>query len=72
MYEQGGEFAAWFSLQVAWDAQDRVWVRSGDVGVSYWYLGQKGWARQRWDAYGRIQPPTVITIDRIDRKLHRY
>src|SRR5689334_1905506 len=35
LFESKEEYAGWFSLWFAWDAQDRVWVGSGDVGISW-------------------------------------
>ena len=43
-----------------WDAADRVWVYSGDVGTFYWESGASGWQQHAW-ADGKVPAPPELT-----------
>jgi hypothetical protein len=59
--EPTDRFAAWFPVVVAWDDQDWVWVRSGDVGTVVWARVAGGWTKYVWEADG----PEVPSEDRV-------
>lgn len=60
-FEPRRPFAGWFSVVVGWDAQDRVWLRSGDIGVRMWAPGDAGWTEHVWQADG----PATPSADRV-------
>lgn len=50
-------FAGWFSLWFAWDDEERLWVGSGDVGVSWWEASPNGWVQHSWEKGNPLRPP---------------
>lgn len=47
-------------LAFAWDAQDRLWVYSSDVGTDVWEDVGGRWTQRAWVRGGGLQPPDVI------------
>lgn len=55
-------FAAWFPVVLGWDTLDRVWLRSGDIGVRMWAADATGiWQEHVWQANG----PAIPSPDRV-------
>ncbi|HEY5958240.1 MAG TPA: hypothetical protein VIV60_16865 [Polyangiaceae bacterium] len=69
MFESGTAFAAWFRLRVQWDADDRLWADSGDVGLRLWALHEGNWTEFLWQSDG----PKVPDANRVawDAELKR-
>lgn len=63
-FEPRQPFAGWFTVVVGWDAQDRVWLRSGDIGVRVWSHGDAGWNEHVWQKDGPVTPsPSRVVWD---------
>lgn len=55
-FESGSTFASWFRLRVRWDAHDRLWADSGDVGIRFWALHEGNWTEFLWQSDGPEVP----------------
>jgi hypothetical protein len=62
LFESKQEYAGWFRLWFAWDAQDRVWVGSEDVGLSWWEKTADGWEEHPYEEGGSLVPPVKQAI----------
>lgn len=62
LYEAPERFAAWFPVSVVWDVENRVWLRSGDVGVRMWEAEPGGWKGYVWQSDGPAVPDPNRTI----------
>lgn len=52
-----------------WDAADRVWAYSGDVGTFYWERDADGWRKHAWVDGGAAAPPELTAlVPQLDRK----
>ena len=60
-FEPRHPFAAWFAVVVGWDSQDRVWLRSGDIGVRMWAPEAGEWKEHVWQQDG----PAIPSQDRV-------
>lgn len=47
-------------LYFLWDAENRVWVYSSDVGTSIWELADGRWQRKDHDAQAGLKPPDFL------------
>jgi hypothetical protein len=63
-FEPRHPFAGWFTVVVGWDAQDRVWLRSGDIGVRMWAKTNSDWKEHIWQRDGSATPsPNRVAWD---------
>lgn len=54
----------WFSLAAGWDARDRLWIRSGDTGMSVYEPAGDGWERRLFAPDGPLEPdPARVVLD---------
>ncbi len=49
-------YALWFDLKVAWDATERLWVTSGDIGTHIYFRHDGAWTRAIWRSDGPETP----------------
>lgn len=61
-YEPGRLFAGWFTVVVGWDSEDRVWLRSSDIGVRMWAHGDGGWKEHVWQKDGPLTPSLTRVV----------
>lgn len=61
-FEPRAPFAAWFAITIGWDSQDRVWLRSSDIGVRMWALESGIWKPYIWQQDGPPTPSSARTI----------
>lgn len=69
LYEAPERFAAWFPIFVVWDTMNRVWLRSGDVGVRVWQAEPGGWKGYVWQSGGPSVPDSSRTIWDAEQKV---
>lgn len=63
-FESVTAFAAWFRLRVQWDADDRLWADSSDVGIRLWALYNGRWTEFHWQSDGpKVPDPTRVVWD---------
>ncbi len=55
-FESVTTFATWFRLRIQWDADDRLWAESGDVGIRLWALDHGHWTQFHWQSDGPKAP----------------
>jgi hypothetical protein len=58
LFESITAFAAWFHLQVLWDADDRIWVESTDERLRFWAVYEERWTEFVWQSGGPLFPDT--------------
>lgn len=68
VYVSTEHWAARHRTEFYWDAQDRVWVYSGDVGISAWAPGPEG----TWHALGDAERQALTPPEPIRKQLEKY
>jgi hypothetical protein len=53
-------FRTWDTTFFCWDAEDRVWVYSGDIGTFYWERGKNDIWEEHTFSEGTVPPPAFL------------
>jgi hypothetical protein len=75
LYQSTDKFQERFRNEFLWDAQNRVWVNSSDVGTFYWQKTEdrKSWVKFDWIDNMIPVPEYLIKTDRFfDPKDNSY
>jgi hypothetical protein len=68
VFESAMTWPEWFPLRAAWDDAGRIWVSSGDVGISVFAPEDGSWRRYAWeegDTTGRLPLHDVVTNETV-------
>jgi hypothetical protein len=70
LFEPRHRWAAWFTVIIAWDAEDRIWVRSSDEGVCVWAQEGTSWKKYYWQADQPVRPSPERVVWDADAEIY--